>query len=94
MSPSTVANWERGAAYPKKKWGKVEQVLDISLDGEPEPQPFIPPSLLKAIADEPGLTDEERVAVIAAVDEMLARERGASGSSSQRAAPEARRPAS
>ena len=37
MSPSTVANWERGASYPKKKWGKVEQVLGIVLDAEPDP---------------------------------------------------------
>src|SRR5690242_11281602 len=38
VSPSTVANWERGASYPKKKWGKVEQVLGISLDGDLEPE--------------------------------------------------------
>ena len=36
VSPSTVANWERGAAYPKKKLGKVEHVLGIELD-DPEP---------------------------------------------------------
>lgn len=36
VSPSTVANWERGAAYPLKKLGKVEQVLGIMLD-EPAP---------------------------------------------------------
>ena len=42
VSPSTVANWERGASYPKRKLGKVEQVLGISLDG-PEPEPDILP---------------------------------------------------
>lgn len=36
VSPSTVANWERGASYPKKKFGKVEQVLGIVLGEEPE----------------------------------------------------------
>lgn len=38
VSPSTVANWERGASYPKKKFGKVEQVLGIRLDDGPEPE--------------------------------------------------------
>jgi len=42
VSPSTVANWERGASYPAKKWGKVEQVLGITLDGEPEAEPEAP----------------------------------------------------
>jgi transcriptional regulator with XRE-family HTH domain len=37
VSPSTVANWERGASYPKKKLGLVEQVLGVPLD-EPEPE--------------------------------------------------------
>ena len=36
VSPSTVANWERGAAYPKKKLGKVEQVLGITFNGGDE----------------------------------------------------------
>lgn len=50
VSPSTVANWERGAAYPKKKLGKVEQVLGVSLDGpEPEPEDIVPGGLRKAI---------------------------------------------
>lgn len=43
VSPSTVANWERGASYPKKKLGKVEHVLGISLDGDLEPdEPELP----------------------------------------------------
>jgi transcriptional regulator with XRE-family HTH domain len=42
VSSSTVANWERGASYPKKKLGKVEMVLGISLDGDPEPEPEMP----------------------------------------------------
>lgn len=34
VSPSTVANWERGASYPKRKLGKIEQLLGISLDDD------------------------------------------------------------
>lgn len=50
VSPSTVANWERGAAYPSKKLGKVEQVLGISLDSEPESEPDVmPPGLRERI---------------------------------------------
>lgn len=34
VSKSTVANWERGTAYPKRKLGKVEQFLGITLDND------------------------------------------------------------
>jgi transcriptional regulator with XRE-family HTH domain len=37
VSPSSVADWERGVSYPKKKLGKVEQVLGILLDDDPPP---------------------------------------------------------
>lgn len=41
VSPSTVANWERGTAYPKRKLGKIEQLLgpldDDSTDGTSPP---------------------------------------------------------
>jgi transcriptional regulator with XRE-family HTH domain len=64
VSPSTVANWERGASYPKKKWGKVEQVLGISLDSTPE-------------AEEPGLpTPEELDALREHMREVLGEESG------------------
>lgn len=37
VSPSTVANWERGAAYPLKKAGLVEEFLGITIPArEPE----------------------------------------------------------
>ena len=37
VSPSTVANWERGAAYPAKLAGVVEEFLGISIPArEPE----------------------------------------------------------
>lgn len=37
VSPSTVADWERGAAYPSKKRGLVEHVLGVTIpDRAPE----------------------------------------------------------
>ena len=44
VSPSSVANWERGASYPKKKIGKVEQVLGVPLDGLGEVAGRSPPA--------------------------------------------------
>lgn len=78
VSPTTVANWERGASYPKKKLGKVEQVLGITLDGEPQPEPppRIPEGLRRDIMNEESLTPAERQAVIDAVERQLAIERG------------------
>jgi transcriptional regulator with XRE-family HTH domain len=37
VSPSSVADWERGASYPKRKLGKIEQVLGPLDDDEPAP---------------------------------------------------------
>ena len=31
VSPSSVADWERGAAYPAKKAGAIEAFLDITI---------------------------------------------------------------
>ena len=31
VSPSTVANWERGASYPLRKAGAIEALLGITL---------------------------------------------------------------
>ena len=40
VSPSTVANWERGASYPLKLAGRVEECLDIVIPArEPESEP-------------------------------------------------------
>lgn len=37
VSPSSVANWERGASYPAKYAGLIEEVLGITIPGrEPE----------------------------------------------------------
>lgn len=51
MSPSTVANWERGASWPKKKWGKIEQVLGIALDDEPPPPELPTPAEMDRLRD-------------------------------------------
>lgn len=51
VSPSSVANWERGASYPKKKLGKVEQVLGILLLDEAGPAPPAVPRELEAYPD-------------------------------------------
>jgi transcriptional regulator with XRE-family HTH domain len=38
VSKSTVANWERGVAYPKRKLGKIEQVLGPLDSDDEEPR--------------------------------------------------------
>ena len=41
VSPTTVANWERGAAYPLKFGGVVEEFLGIVIparEAAPEPE--------------------------------------------------------
>ena len=76
VSPSTVANWERGASYPKRKLGKVEQVLGVTLDGpEPEPEPdLLPPGLRARIRR--TLPPHRAAAVEADVEDALAEEAG------------------
>lgn len=70
VSPSTVANWERGASYPKKKLGKVEQVLGVTLDGdEPESEPAWLTDLRRRIYDE--LPPDRAAKVEAAVEAAL-----------------------
>jgi transcriptional regulator with XRE-family HTH domain len=54
VSPSTVANWERGASYPKKKLGKVEHVLGVSLDDVPPERDPLPPSWRAIISRKPA----------------------------------------
>jgi len=36
VSPSTVANWERGASYPAKFAGIVEELLEITIPARDE----------------------------------------------------------
>ena len=64
-SPSTVANWERGASYPKKKLGKVEQVLGVSLDEPPRQEGLAAEDDWEAaILGDPNLTDGEKREII------------------------------
>ena len=36
VSPSTVANWERGAHFPLRYAGRIEQLLEIVIPPAPE----------------------------------------------------------
>ena len=94
VSRSALNAWENDRAYPRSSIGAIEELYGISLDEGPEPGPAISQDLLRAIANDGSLTDEERVAVIAAVDERLAKERGDKASTASQAGPERRRPAS
>lgn len=94
VSRSALNAWENDRAYPRSSIGAIEELYGIVIDGDPVPQSAVPPSLLRAIAEADDLTDEEKVAVIAAVDETLARERGERTPSASRTAAERRRPAS
>ena len=66
VSPSTVANWERGKSFPTRKLGAIEQVLGIVIlteDGhlaDPNEQ---------AIADMDWLDDDERAQLVYAYRE-------------------------
>jgi transcriptional regulator with XRE-family HTH domain len=101
-SVRAVGDWENNRRKPRNRLGALEEVLGVSLDGEPEPEPAIPKSLLRDIMQAEGLTDGERHAVIAAVERTLRGEPaappppagGASGAAPGHAGPERRRPAS
>lgn len=101
-SRRAVGDWENDRRRPRNRLGALEDVLGVRLDDEPEPAPAIPKSLLRDIMTEPGLTDEERQAVIAAVERTLRGEpaappspaAGGWGSAPGRPEPERRRPAS
>jgi transcriptional regulator with XRE-family HTH domain len=82
VSQKTIDNWENGRTEPKSSIGALEEVLEVSLNGTPDPgPPDISRALLRAIENEDGLTPQERQAVIDAVRETLATERGAAGPS-------------
>lgn len=76
VSQKTIDNWEHGRTEPKSSLGALEEVLGVSLDAEAAPGPAIPRTLLREIMQADGLTPEERQAVIRAVEETLATERG------------------
>ena len=48
---SSVANWESGKHFPKRKLGLIEAVLGISLDEKPGPPVVRPETLRQMYAD-------------------------------------------
>lgn len=72
VSRATVANWETGKHFPKRKLGLVEQVLGISLaDDSPQGDP-VPESLKRSIRrDLSDLEPEAAERVIDAVRRTL-----------------------
>lgn len=78
-SARAVGDWENDRRKPRNRLGALEQVLGVRLDGTAEAQPLIPEGLRRDIMNTDGLTPEERQAVIAAVEETLARERAEGG---------------
>jgi transcriptional regulator with XRE-family HTH domain len=46
VSKASVANWESGKHFPKRKLGLIEAVLGVSLDEEPVP-PRVRPEVLR-----------------------------------------------
>jgi len=81
-SVRAVGDWENDRRKPRNRLGAIEQVLDVDLSEQPQPQPDIPQKLLDEIMTNKGLTQGEREAVIRAVREAIARERGEAGPSS------------
>lgn len=77
-SPRAVGDWENDRRKPRNRLGALEEVLGVRLDGEPQPEPAIPESLRQEIINTPGLTSDQRRAVIEAVERTLAKERGES----------------
>jgi DNA-binding XRE family transcriptional regulator len=104
VDPKTLYNLEVKGRWPiavtrakiekALHWQSGEMERIASQAAEEEPEPAIPQSLLREIMETEGLTDEERVAVIAAIDNTLAKERGERASSSPGAAAARHRPAS
>jgi transcriptional regulator with XRE-family HTH domain len=39
VSRNTVDSWENDRAYPQRKLARLEEVLGVSLEGEPAPEP-------------------------------------------------------
>lgn len=112
VARSTIYGWRDNSGKPQaKSVNAVADALGIPRERalraagiitSARPEPAIPKSLLRDIMETEGLTDEERQAVIAAVERTLRGEpaappppgAGASGSAHGHAEPERRRPAS
>lgn len=70
VSKSSVANWESGKHFPKRKLGAVEAALGVRLDDEPEPD-VLPEGLRDAIRD--TIPDAQRAALVEQVVEAALR---------------------
>lgn len=66
---NSVQKWESGEHYPRRKLGRLEEVLGISLDSTPPPEPEIPPGVTDAINDH--IKPEFRAAALDAVRAAL-----------------------
>lgn len=77
VSKSSVANWETGKHFPKRKLGLVEQVLGISLDGEPEAEadryPNVPPEVAQYVRDRWRRDPQEMAAALADLEAVFSR---------------------
>jgi transcriptional regulator with XRE-family HTH domain len=96
-SSRAVGDWENNRRKPRNRLSVLEEVLGVSLEDTPEPEPAIPENLYRAIMNTDGLTEEERQAVIAVIEGELAKWRGGPGAAGSGAAAEPerlRRPAS
>ena len=85
VSRDTVSNWETGKHFPKRKLGRLEEVLGISLDGRDELK--LSPEV-RAVID--SLSDGERELVMT---ELRAADRRLSGRSGDARRPGAHRKA-
>ena len=73
---NSVQKWESGTHFPGRKLGRLEQVLGISLDDEPEAA--VPPGLADYIRNRSGLPAEIREQAIAVLEDFLSRPPAAS----------------
>jgi len=71
VAKSTVAKWETGVHFPKRKLGAVEAVLGISLSGEPDaPVSPVPAEILALIRRR--FPEDRQQEAIEALEDILA----------------------
>jgi transcriptional regulator with XRE-family HTH domain len=75
---NTVQKWENGTHYPGRKLGKLEAVLDVTLDGEPEAglYPHVPPEVAKYVRARWRRDPQEVAAVLADLEAVFSRRPG------------------
>ena len=95
VSRNTVDSWEHDRSYPQRKLARLEQVLGISLDAAPEPEPELVPrnEWEAATLADPDLPDEIKRAFViewraarAAYKTQVAQERESARSEARRQA--------